>query len=161
MSASYPLAGRGRRLTATLIDMLLVPLLSVLLIMLTDVLEDAEDYANNQWAIWVLLLAIASYLLLNGYGLWRHGQTLGKRIMGIAIVTTNHQTPAPLWKLICLRALFFPVLFLGLLSAALSPLALLPILDQVFIFGNDRRCLHDYLSGTTVIRHNATPSVNR
>lgn len=157
MNTSYPLAGRGRRLTATLIDMALVPLLSVLLIMMADVLEDAEDYANDQWMIWVLLLAIASYLLLNGYGLWRTGQTLGKRVLGIAIVAAHDQAPTPLWKLICLRALFFPVLFLILLAATLSPLALLPVLDQIFIFGKNRRCLHDYVSGTVVVRRSLAP----
>lgn len=156
MSDLTPLAGRGRRLAATLIDMLLVPLLSIILIMMADVLEDAEDYQDNLWMIWVLLLAIASYLILNGYGLWQHGQTLGKRALGIAIVDSNNQQPAPLWKLICIRALFFPLLFLSLLVVALSPIALLPLLDQAFIFGTDRRCLHDYAAGTVVIRKNAS-----
>ena len=109
------LAGRGRRLLATLIDMLLVPLLTIVLIMITDVLEDAEDYQDFMWTLWVLLLAILSYLLLNGYTLWRHGQTLGKRLFGIAIYSAaqpaERLSVASLWKLVCIRALFFCLLY--------------------------------------------------
>ena len=150
------LAGRGRRLAATLIDMLLVPLLTIVLIMITDVLEDAEDYQDAMWALWVLLLAIASYLLLNGYTLWRRGQTLGKYALGIAMHQasgdTDNQNVAPLWKLICIRALFFPLLFLMPLAAVLSPIALIPVFDQLGILSKHRRCLHDYASGTVVVR---------
>jgi len=53
-----------------------------------------------------------------------------------------------LWKLICVRALFFPVLFL----AVVPSLTLLPVLDQALIFGKRRRCLHDLVAGTIVVR---------
>ena len=149
------LAGRFRRLVATLIDAILVPVLTIVLVMIAGVVEDAEDYADNWWALWVFLLAIASYLILNGYTLWRQGQTLGKKLMGIAIVPAGGQedgqygqAPAPLWKLICLRALFFPALFMVILP----PFLILPLIDQLLIFGKRRRCLHDLVSGTAVVR---------
>ena len=149
------LAGRFRRLVATLIDAILVPVLTIVLVMIAGVLEDAEDYADRWWMLWVFLLAIVSYLILNGYTLWRQGQTLGKKLVGIAIVPAGEyddgqygQVPAPLWKLICLRALFFPVLFV----VVLPPLSILPLIDQLLIFGKRRRCLHDLVSGTAVVR---------
>ncbi|MFX3658284.1 MAG: RDD family protein [bacterium] len=155
MSDGPVLAGRGRRLLATLIDAALVPAVTILLVMITGVVEDAEDYADRWWMVHVLLLAVLSYLLLNGYGLWRRGQTLGKRLLGIAIVPARStggngwsSHPAPLWKLICLRAPFFPLLFLVIVPWV----ALLPLIDQLLIFGRQRRCLHDYLSGTVVVR---------
>jgi len=123
MSDGLFLAGRLRRLVATLLDAVLVPTLTLVLVMITGVIEDAEDYVDYGWIVWVLLLAIASYLLLNGYGLWRSGQTLGKRVMGVAIVPASQvsegrygRTPAPLWKLICVRALFFPLLFVAVVA---------------------------------------------
>ncbi|MBL6691714.1 MAG: RDD family protein [Pseudomonadales bacterium] len=155
-----PLAGRLRRFAATAIDALLVPGLTVFVVMVTDVMEDAEDYIDNWWILWVFLQAVACYLLLNGYTLWRYGQTLGKRVMGIAIVSANpigdapllfSTQPAPFWKLICIRALFFPLLFVAIIPLFLP----LPLLDQLMIFGKRRRCLHDWVSGTVVIR--ATP----
>ncbi len=155
MNRQLELAGRGRRLTATLIDAILVPSLSVVLIMIAGVLEDAEDYATNWWMLWVLLLAIASYLILNGYWLWQSGQTVGKRLLGIAITgtasvddTNDEFIPAPLWRLIALRALFFPLLFLIVIPWVM----LIPIVDQLFIFGKGRRCLHDLIAGTQVVR---------
>ena len=157
MPQGAPLAGRQRRLIATLIDSLPVLGLTIFVVMITDVMEDAEDYIDNWWILWVFLQAVACYLLLNGYTLWRYGQTLGKRIMGIAIVSSKHMEgeealfepqPAPLWRLLLLRAPFFPVLFV----AILPPLAPLPVFDLLFIFGRRRRCLHDWVSGTVVVR---------
>ena len=122
MSDGYPLAGRWRRLAATLIDAALVPALTIFLVMVAGVVEDAEDYTSNWWMLWVFLLAVGSYLILNGYGLWHHGQTLGKRLTGIAIVPATMQRSglwagqaAPFWKLIFIRAWFFPALILCLL----------------------------------------------
>lgn len=142
------LAGRGRRLFATLIDMLLVPMLTALLIMITGVMEHAEAYRNSMWMLNVFLLAVLSYLILNGYWLFTRGQTIGKRVMGVAIVTTTSGERAAFWKLVCIRALFFPLLF-----TAISPmLAILPIADQGFVFRKNRRCLHDLAAGTSVVR---------
>ncbi len=46
MNAVLPLAGRGRRFVATLIDMVLVPALAILLMLVTGVLEHAEDWSK-------------------------------------------------------------------------------------------------------------------
>jgi uncharacterized RDD family membrane protein YckC len=142
-----PLAGRGRRLVATLIDMLLVPALTVLLVMITGVMEHAEAYRDSMWMLKVLLLAVVSYLILNGYWLFTRGQTVGKRVMGVAIVATTSGERPPFWKLVCIRALFFPLLFV-----VISPLALLPIIDQGFVFRKNRRCVHDLAAGTSVVK---------
>ena len=145
--AGVELAGRMRRLGATVIDAILVPVLTIVLVMVFGVVEDAEDYVDATWSLWVLLLAVASYLLLNGVTLWRGGQTLGKRLTGIAIVRADG-TPAPFWKLVCIRALFFPLLF----TIVVPWVLLLPLLDQLLIFRRNRRCLHDLAAGTVVVR---------
>ncbi|HTK96393.1 MAG TPA: RDD family protein [Pseudomonadales bacterium] len=142
------LAGRGRRLVATLIDMVLVPALTVLLVMITGVMEDAEDYRDSMWMLNVFLLAVLSYLILNGYWLFTRGQTVGKRLMGVAIVASPSGERAAFWKLVCIRALFFPLLFV-----VISPvLMLLPIVDQGFVFRKNRRCVHDLAAGTSVVK---------
>ena len=142
------LAGRGRRLVATLIDMLLVPALTVLLVMITGVMEHAEDYRDMMWVLHVFLLAVLSYLILNGYWLFTRGQTVGKRLMKVAIVATSSGERPAFWKLICIRALFFPLLFVVIIPA----LAWLPIIDQLFVFRKNRRCIHDLAAGTSVVR---------
>jgi uncharacterized RDD family membrane protein YckC len=96
----------------------------------------------------VFLLAVLSYVILNGYWLYTRGQTVGKRLMKVAIVETASGERAPFWKLICIRALFFPLLF-----TVISPfLACLPIVDQLFVFRKNRRCVHDLAAGTSVVR---------
>ena len=150
---SEQLAGRWQRMLATMIEGVLVPTLTITLVMITGVVEDAEDFTDRWWVAHVLLLAIFSYLLLNGYLLWRYGQTIGKKALGIAIYlaepgVNNQSQPAPIWRLVFIRALFFPLLFVGIVPW-FSPI---PLLDQIFIFGKKRRCLHDYVSGTVVLK---------
>lgn len=142
------LAGRWRRLGATAVDAVLVPGLTVVLVMAFEVMEDPEDFTNAWWMWWVFLLAVASYLILNGHGLARRGQTLGKRLFGIAVVRADTPEPASFWKLICVRAPFFPLLFVVIYP----PLIVLPLVDLLPIFGKSRRCLHDWASGTRVVR---------
>tara|TARA_B100001964_G_scaffold41760_1_gene46118 strand:+ start:729 stop:1205 length:477 start_codon:yes stop_codon:yes gene_type:complete len=154
-SDGLSLASRLRRLIATSIDAILVPSLTLVLVMITGVVEDAEDFGDSWWLLQVFLLAVTSYLSLNGYSLWRRGQTLGKLLTGIAVISAidgkegqHAWIPAPLWKLVFIRALFFPLLFVAIIPW----LAPLPVIDQLFIFNKQRRCLHDLVSGTTVVR---------
>ena len=105
-AAPLHLAGRFRRLIATTTDAVLVPALTILLIMVFGVVEHAEDNsggysggysgdnsgrnsgdnsggnADYRLVAHMLGLAVLSYLLLNGYDLWRHGQTQGKKLCG-------------------------------------------------------------------------------
>lgn len=155
MSNAISLAPRWKRLLATLIDAIGVPALTLILVMLTNVAEDAEDYVDNTWMLHVLLLAICSYLLLNGYTLWRRGQTLGKYLLGImiapaAVLKQAEATarPAPLWVLVVVRAWFFAFLFVGIIPFFIW----IPLLDHLFILRKDRRCLHDLIAGTVVIQ---------
>ena len=147
MNDAEVLAGRWRRLAATAVDAVLVPGLTVVLVMVFEVMEDPEDFTSAWWIWWVFVLAVASYLVLNGYGLARDGQTLGKRLFGIAVVRADALQPASFWKLVCVRALFFPLLFVVIYP----PLILLPLLDLLPIFGKTRRCLHDRAAGTRVV----------
>jgi uncharacterized RDD family membrane protein YckC len=148
MTDARVLAGRATRLLATGVDAVLVPCLTLVLVMMTGVVEDAEDYLDAWWTLHVFLLAVFSYLLLNGLTLLKRGQTLGKVMLGIAIVEVGADAPPSLWRLIFVRALFFPMLFL-----LVPPLILIPLADQLLIFRRARRCIHDYAAGTEVIRY--------
>ncbi len=139
-------AGRGRRLLATLVDLVLVPALAVFLVMAFGVTEHAEDFTSGAWVGKVLALSVAAYLLLNGYLLWTRGQTVGKALLGICIVDAGGGR-APLWKLVCIRALFFPFMYL----IVIWPLTLLPLADVALVFTRSRRCLHDLAAGTRVV----------
>jgi RDD family len=69
----------------------------------------------------------------------------GKRIMGIAIVTLNNQKPAFL-ALIAQR--YLTQWLMGIVPV-LGPF--LRLVDVLFIFRADKRCLHDQIAKTKVI----------
>src|SRR3569832_1941593 len=113
MSGALPLAGRGRRLAATCIDMVLVPVVAILLMLVTGVLEHAADWSEHGMPfLRMFLLGLASYVLLNLWPLWARGQTVGKALLGIAVVRAGTDERTALWRLV-VRGLFFPTLYLN------------------------------------------------
>ncbi|MFT5133573.1 MAG: putative RDD family membrane protein YckC [Gammaproteobacteria bacterium] len=150
MNSKERLLMLSRRFLSTLIDMVIVPSFAFIIMWVTGVLEHAEDFAGYRPVITALLLGVVSYLILNGWLLWQRGQTIGKALMGISIVLAVDSGNVPIWRLICIRALFFPLLYL----AVIPWFVLIPILDHVLILGKNQRCLHDYISGTKVSYRN-------
>ena len=117
--------------------------------LVTGILESAEAYASTEQTITrLLLLAMSSYLVVNGWLLFSRSQSLGKSLLGIMIVDNNSGEPASFWKLILLRLWALPLIYLSVIPFAL----IIPVLDQAFIFGKSRRCLHDYLCSTKVVK---------
>jgi uncharacterized RDD family membrane protein YckC len=92
-----------------------------------------------QGAVGVAMLAIQGWLL------YRYGQTIGKRALGIRIVRRDGRR-ASLARLLLLR-----MVVPG--AVAMIPLvgALIVLVDVLFIFGDARRCLHDLLADTIVV----------
>lgn len=148
MSAMLPLAGRGRRLVATLIDVVLVPVVAILLMLVTGVLEHAADWSTSAMPVLRMIgLGLTSYVLLNLWLLWTRGQTVGKAAMGIMIVDAMTGERVPMWRLF-VRGLFFPTLYVIVLVPFI---ALIPAVDQALIVRKDRRCVHDWLCRTAVV----------
>lgn len=86
------------------------------------------------------------FVLVHGHLLKTSGQTVGKRIVGSKIVLID-DTPAP----------FFTIIFRRSLPVALASIipyigGLLVIIDSLLVFRADRRCAHDLIAGTKVIR---------
>lgn len=78
--------------------------------------------------------------------IYRNGQTIGKRLMGIKIARPDGSR-ATLARIFWLRYLLNTVIsvvpFFGGLYA---------LVDILMIFGQQRRCCHDYIADTIVIR---------
>ena len=115
--------------------------------------ESAEPLPLFSWNLFSLGTYLGSaseaiiFLVINGYLLATRGQSIGKLIMQIAIVSVESQRPLPIGRLILLR--YFPIYFVQ----AIMYIAyfLLFFIDALFIFRDDRRTLHDLLAGTVVI----------
>ena len=94
----------------------------------------------------MFLVGQSIFLILNGSFLANYGQTIGKRVMKIKIVDMEGNNLG-LIKLYSLRYLTF-----SLFSQIPVAGGLISLVNILFIFGKERRCLHDRLAGTQVIR---------
>jgi uncharacterized RDD family membrane protein YckC len=98
-----------------------------------------------------LALAILAVIVVaNIVLLVRHGQTIGKRLVGIRIVRPDGSR-AGFWRIFLLRSLLISLVSRMLL--AMHPLlsAAFVLTDVLMIFGADRRCLHDVVADTLVV----------
>lgn len=73
----------------------------------------------------------------------KEGQTVGKKAMGLKIVDAENGTAPGFVKGVLLR---------NMVTKALCALPVYPLLNAAPIFWNPRRCLHDYIAGTVVVK---------
>lgn len=146
------LAGRGERLGAALIDAAMMMAIVMPMMFLggywTQVMAAAEagqKVAASTQVMWGLV-GFAVFLLVQGYPLAKGAQTWGKRMLGLRIVGLDGSQPT-LAQLVLKR-------YLPMQGLALIPLAgnLLATINVLLIFRRDRRCGHDLVAGTQVVR---------
>lgn len=96
------------------------------------------------------------FLALHGVLLHRFGQTIGKRILKIAMVDADTYEIVPLPRLFVLRYLIWdiPALFYPLVNWIIR------IVDLAFGLREDRRTLHDMTANTIVIKVAHAPNYN-
>ena len=134
MDVLYP-AERWRRLVAWLVDLPLSPAAFV-----TGMLSaDMGGPAIATLALLVLGIVGVPYQVVL---LRREGQTVGKLLLRIRIVDEETGLKGTVYKNVLLRY------FVNWLLTLIPPYV---VIDHVFIFAKNRRCVHDYLAGTKVV----------
>jgi uncharacterized RDD family membrane protein YckC len=97
------------------------------------------------------VLATAGTLLLIGFIAWiwltilyvaRNGQTIAKKIVGIKVVRSDG-SKASLGRIFWLR---------NVVNSLIGIIPLYTIIDLLFIFGEQRQCLHDKIADTIVVK---------
>ena len=95
----------------------------------------------------ITVLALLAWCGITAWLVATNGQTIGKRMVGIKVVRTDG-SPASFARIFLLRNVvnFLPTFlpFIGLLYQL--------VIDPIFIFQDSRRCLHDLIADTTVVR---------
>jgi uncharacterized RDD family membrane protein YckC len=158
------LAGRGIRLGAILLDGLVWGAMTYLPFSIGAGVQGLQSIAasvkpGNPFSIYVALgklltgpagiMAIIGFLIvagLNFYFVAKNGQNIGKKLLGIKVVRTDGSR-ASLGRIFWLRNVvnalpsFIP--FVG---------GLYGLVDILFIFGEQRRCIHDYIADTIVVK---------
>lgn len=158
------LASRGKRLGASMID------LCILLIILGIFSYVGFRFYGNNFHTSFLgrcalsFVPLTLFFLLNYKYLTRYGQTVGKKILKIRIVTLDGKIPS-IEKLFIRVFLFSCVSYLGFEAIQFyfpgkeGYITLFSCLDFLFIFRPDRRCIHDFLAKTAVIDIGTTSTV--
>lgn len=154
------LADRGTRLLAKLMDDLialacalpgaLVLGLSTLRPLLrTGDMAQLSSLESSRAAtgVTLLLAGLFALMLVQIWMLTTRGQTLGKRVLGVRIVRAGDEGPAGFLRAWVLRS-FLP----GVIGLVPGIGMFFTLIDIVFIFRPDRRCLHDLIAGTKVVK---------
>jgi uncharacterized RDD family membrane protein YckC len=156
-SGGDELAGRFTRLAAAMVDGLLVMAITLPVGIATGFYVRAQTQQVGileQFAM--VALGLIVMLALQGYLLATRGQTIGKLLTKIRIVDAKTGALLPFVRVYVYRYLWLMPL---VLIAAFVPgqvddvlINLVTLVDVLFIFGKERRCLHDYIAGSKVIR---------
>ncbi|HEX4584938.1 MAG TPA: RDD family protein [Burkholderiaceae bacterium] len=145
------LASRWRRLFGSWIDWFAVYLLALLLATagFSALWTQPKPAAMAQFFFAFNVQSLLSellFLLVNGYLLVARGQTIGKVALGMRILRPDGSKVSAS-RLVGLR---YGVGFL--VSLIPAPAALYGLIDSLLIFRESRRCLHDVIADTIVVR---------
>ncbi|MDP3544527.1 MAG: RDD family protein [Elusimicrobiota bacterium] len=138
------LARRRDRVWAKVIDNVIFAAAGILAALLIPGLKDSSLLMPAMGLLGAVLLGFFAYQI---WLLTTQGQTLGKKIMGVRIVKTSDMSNGGFVTNVLLRALASAAVTLVPIFGALFAMA-----DPLFIFREDRRCLHDHIAGTCVIK---------
>lgn len=128
MPDTFVLAGRVSRLLAAILDVVL----SIAFLVIGGLMSP----------IWGPF-ALFAFLILQMILLTIDGQTVGKKAAGIRIVKSSTGENG---------GFFINVLLRWVVSGILGIIPFYVLVDILFIFQNDRRCIHDMIAGTQVVK---------
>ena len=133
------LAGRGTRLGARLIDGLIgLPL--GLILLFTVGLSDSETVAIM--GFFMFGVGIIGLIAYQWYLLSTVGQTIGKRMLNIKIIKLDGTNGGFMTN----------VLMREILNGLIGVIPLYGLVDILFIFSEEQRCIHDHIATTRVIK---------
>ena len=156
------LAGRGTRLGAAIIDRILATVCALpgMLIMGPAFLQivlaasrgeepDIEAIGAGSFFLGAVVAGLGLLILfiVQVWMLSTRGQSIGKRLLGIRIVMFRDNSNPGFLHAWLLRN-FVP----GLISIVPYVGFLFVIVDLCFIFGEQRRCVHDHIASTKVVK---------
>jgi|SRR6187551_2119941 len=147
-AAGIQLADRGTRLGAAMLDGLIFGLMVYLPFVLAFTLgmSGSRPGQFSSTASWIgLILGGIGFIVWMYFTvkfLGENGQSIGKRACKIKMLRTDG-SEVSISRVIIGR---------NIINTLLGIIPLYGIIDALFIFGNARRCVHDYIADTIVIK---------
>jgi Predicted membrane protein/domain len=141
------IASRWSRLGAAILDALITIPFSIAVMYFTGGFEYIQQGVEppSAYTFAMGVAGVLFFIAIHGYLLVSHGQTVGKKLVGIKIVAAGGEA---LEKVMLIKRY---VLYMGL---GLVPVvgSFLSIINVLFIFSSSKRCLHDRFANTRVVR---------
>jgi len=141
------LATRGRRLWASMIDGFTIAIVTIPAMYFTGGFDGISEGVKPAFTYTLLfgLLGIIIFFMINLKSLKTTGQTLGKKVAGIKVVTQDGELPTLRKHFLKRYSVYFVPGQIPVVGQILSTLNIL------FIFGKNKRCVHDIAAGTKVV----------
>jgi len=146
-SDNEALASRWQRLWASLLDGVTIMVVTLPVMYFTGGFDGVARGVQPSLSYSLLIgaLSLSVFFVLNANLLINKGQTIGKKISGIKIVDLNGKIPRVKKHLLKRYAAYFIPAQIPVVGQVLSTINIL------FIFGPQKRCVHDYIAGTKVV----------
>jgi uncharacterized RDD family membrane protein YckC len=147
----YPLASHGKRFLGALLDGLAGCLLApgyIMIMVATPGMEQNDQSAMVLGIAGVGLLVVSALALLGVqiYLMVTRSQSIGKWMVNTQMVDINTGQPSSFVNCFILRGFVS-----GLIGAVPCAGPIYSLVDILFIFREDRRCIHDLLGSTQVV----------
>ena len=149
-AASDP-ADRIVRLAAAILDGIIVMAIVYIPLLMgggasiyMSILMGREPEVGTAFAIWSLIafVGFVAWVWITCVLVARNGQTIAKKLIGIKVVRSDG-SKASLGRIFWLR---------NFVNGLLGIIPFYQLVDILFIFGDQRQCLHDKIADTIVIK---------
>lgn len=142
------LASRWARLGASLLDTIILMIILVPALFLQGFYEKVFDGIEPSMMDSIIagLLGIVIFFVINLNFIMKSGQTIGKKIVGIKMVDINNDEVNLTKNIIPRYAVYFLPAQIPLVGSVFS------LINILFIFGAEKRCVHDFAGRTKVVK---------
>lgn len=143
-----PLASRWARLGASIIDSIIMMIVVVPVMYFTGGFDGVMEGRQPGliYSLGIGVLGFIVFFVINYRFLIANGQTIGKKVLEIKIVDLNGNVPAFQPQLLIRYAVYMLPGQVPVVGQIFS------IVNILFIFGKEKRCLHDLAAKTKVVQ---------
>jgi len=145
---AQPLASRWARLGAAIVDSIILLIVVMPLMYFTGGFDGVMEgrQPSTIYSLVMGLVSIIVFFVINYGFLVANGQTVGKKVLDIKIVDLDGNVPAFQPQLLKRYAVYFLPGQIPVVGQIFS------IINVLFIFSKDKRCLHDLVAKTKVVK---------
>lgn len=140
-------ASRGKRLLASIVDAILIVLLTSPFIYFTGGYEQLFQGIDPSfgYSLAIGLFGMFAFMGVNYKLLSTNGQTVGKKVCGIKIVDLDNELPEFKKHILVRYLIYFMPGQVPIVGQLIS------MANILLIFGREKKCGHDYLAKTKVV----------